>query len=127
MPTAENVAQRGEGVGILLSPVGFNAWHAVGDAWCDASSRIVSARLKLVSAAQRQAGGCRCSSDIFLTVISVYPPTFRAPRHIEGASWNDLQVCLAAAHGSDNLLMLGGFNAIVDYYSSPSIIQPLII
>ena len=127
MPTAENDAQRGEGVGILLSPVGFNAWHAVGDAWCAVSSRIVSVRLKLASAAQRQAGGCRCSSDIFLTVISVYLPTCRTPRHIEGAFWNDLQVCLAAAPGSDNLLMLGGFNAIVDYYSSPSIIQPLII
>ena len=36
-------------------------------------------------------------------------------------------MCLAAAPGSDNLLMLGGFNAIVGYYSSPSIIQPLII
>ena len=80
--TGEDVAQCGEGVEILLSPVGFNAWHAVGDAWCTVSSRIVSARLKLAAAAQKQAGGCRCSSDIFLTVISVYPPTFRAPLDI---------------------------------------------
>ena len=91
------------------------------------SSRIVSARVKLASAVQRQAGGGRCSSDIFLTVITVYLPTVRAPRHIKGAFWNDLQVCLAAAPGSDNLLMLGGFNVIVGYYSSSLIIQPLII
>ena len=85
LPTAEDVAQCGEGVEILLSPVGFNAWYAVGDAWCAVSSRIVSARVKLASAVQRQAGGGRCSFDIFLTVISVYLPTVRAPRHIKGA------------------------------------------
>jgi len=42
---------------------------------------LYTARLKL---ALRQAGGMRCSSDLFLTVISVYAPTFRAPRHNSG-------------------------------------------
>ena len=41
---------------------------------------LYTARLKLAS---RQAGGI-CSSDLFLTVISVYAPTFRAPRHNSG-------------------------------------------
>jgi len=51
-------------VGILLSPVAV-------DTWCAVSSRIVTARLKLASAGLRQACGTRCSSDLFLSVISV--------------------------------------------------------
>ena len=98
---------------ILLRPVGVNAWHAAGDAWSAVSSRIVSARLKLASAGQRQAEGDRCSSDIFFTVISIYVPTFRAPRCIIEGFWNDLQVCLAVVPVSDTLLMLGDFNARV--------------
>ena len=66
------VAQCGEGVGILLGPVGVSAQQAAGDAWSAVSSRIATARLKLVTAGLRQAGGGRCSSDMFLMVISVY-------------------------------------------------------
>ena len=98
---------------ILLRPVGVNAWHAAGDAWSAVSSRIVSARLKLASAGQRQAEGGRCSSGIFFTVISIYVPTFRAPRCITEGFWNDLQVCLGVVPVSDTLLMLGDFNARV--------------
>ena len=77
------------------------------------SFRIISARLKLSSAGQRQAGGSVCSSDIFLTVITVYAPTFRGP--IKEAFWKDSQVCLAAVPGYDRLLMLGDFTARVGY------------
>ena len=83
MPSSHEVAQHGEGVGILLSSIAVDALHAAGDTWCSVSSRIVTARLKLASAGLRQAGGMRCSFDLFLTVISVYAPTFRAPRHIK--------------------------------------------
>ena len=91
LPSSHEVAQRGEGVGILLSPVAVDAWHAAGDTWCAVSSRIVTARLKLASAGLRHAGGTRCASDLFLTVISVYAPTFRAPRHVKETFWDDLQ------------------------------------
>ena len=57
--------------------------------------KIVTAWLKLASVGLRQAGGGRCSCDLFLTVISVYAPTFRAPRHIKETFWNDLHGCLA--------------------------------
>ena len=40
------------------------------------SSRIVIARLKLVYAGSRQAGGGSCTFDTFLTVISVYAPMY---------------------------------------------------
>ena len=91
MPSSHEVAQRGEGVEILLSPVAVDASHAAGDTWCAVSSRIVTARLKLASAGLRHAGGTRCASDLFLTVISVYAPTFRAPRHVKETFWDDLQ------------------------------------
>ena len=77
------------------------------------SSRIITTRPKLASTGLRQAEGGRCSSDMFLMIISVYVPTFRAPRHIKKAFWNDLQMCLAAVPGSDKLLILGDFNVRV--------------
>ena len=55
LASAEDVAQCGEGVGILLSPVRDNAWHTAGDSWSALSSRISTARVKLASAGLRQA------------------------------------------------------------------------
>ena len=49
------LAQCGEGVGTLLSPVRDNAWHAAGDSWSAVSSRISTARVKLASIGLRQA------------------------------------------------------------------------
>ena len=43
------------------------------------SPRIVSARLKLVSAVQRLANGLCRSHDVFATFVCVYAPTFRVP------------------------------------------------
>ena len=74
---------------------------------------LATARPKLASTGLRQTGGGRCSSGMFLMIISVYVPTFRAPRHIKKAFWNDLQMCLAAVPGSDKLLILGDFNVRV--------------
>ena len=81
--SSDEVTQHGEGVGIALSPAGVDTWHAAGDAWCAVSSRIVTAWLKLALAVLRQAGSTRYSFDLFLTVISVYAPTFREPRRIK--------------------------------------------
>lgn len=43
--------------------------------------------------------------DIFVTVVSVYAPTFRAHRHIKEAFWSDLQGCLAAVPDCDKFLL----------------------
>ena len=59
---------------------------------------------QLASVGLRQAGGGRCSCDLFL---SVYTPTFRTPRHVNETFWNDLQRCLAVVPDFDKLLMLG--------------------
>ena len=37
-PSSDEVSQCGEGVGIVLSPAGVEAWHAAGDAWCAVSA-----------------------------------------------------------------------------------------
>jgi len=104
LPSSEEAGQCGEGVGILLSP-GVNAWHTVGYVLSTASSRIVAAQLKLASVGLRQARGGRCSSDIYLTVISAYVPTFTVPSDIKEPFWNNLQRYLAAVPDSDKLLI----------------------
>ena len=72
-------------------------------------------RLKLTSVGLRQTGGGRHSSDVCHTVISVHVLTFKAPRHIKEAFWNDLQMSMAMVPSSDKLMMLHDFNARVDY------------
>ena len=70
-------------MGTFLNPCDVEAWDAAGDCWCAVSSRIVIAWLKLASVGSRQEGGGRCSCEAFLTVVSVYAPTVRAPRHVK--------------------------------------------
>ena len=48
-------------------------------------------------------------------MVSVYIPTFRAPRHTKEKFWNDLQGCLAEIPASDKLLLFGYFNARVGH------------
>ena len=53
---------------------------------------------------------------LFVIVISVYTPTFRAPRFING---NDLQGCLATVSDSDRLLILGDFDTTRYFFECP--------
>ena len=78
LPADDDITIRREGVGILLDGKATAAWRAAGELWTAVSSRIVTARLKLASAGQRLVGGLRWSSDVYLTVVSVYAPTFCA-------------------------------------------------
>ena len=59
LPADDDIAIRREGVGILLDDRATAAWRAAGEIWTAMSSRIVTARLKLVSAGQRLVGGLR--------------------------------------------------------------------
>ena len=54
------------------------------------SSRIVTARLLLAKTGQRKPGGSRESKNNYMTVVSVYAPTARAP---QGAKQNSQQTC----------------------------------
>ena len=91
LPADDDIAIRREGVGILLDGRATAAWRAVGEMSTAVSSRIVTARLKLASAGQQLGGGLRRSSDVYLTVVSVYAPTFHAPGDIVKRFYDELQ------------------------------------
>ena len=57
--------------------------------------------------------GLRRSSDVYLTVVSVYAPTFRAPGDIVKCFYDELQDTLNRISSSDLLLVLGDLNARV--------------
>ena len=82
LPVGDDNATRREGVGIALDEKAPAAWRATGEIWEAVSSRIVTARLKLARLGQRMIGGSRERSDTFVTVISVYAPTAKAPPHL---------------------------------------------
>ena len=58
--------------------------------WEAVSSRIVTARLKIGLKGQRKPGGSRETSDTFVTVLSVYVPTAKAPPHMKQQFVEDL-------------------------------------
>ena len=79
LPSNDDNAVRNEGVGIALDRKATEAWKAAGEKWEAISSRIVLVRLKLAGRGQRQPGGSRARSSTFVTVISLYSPTTKAP------------------------------------------------
>ena len=66
---------RNEGVCILLDERATAAWKEAGEIWNAVSSRVVTARLKLVGAGQRKPGGSREKKNTYLSVVCVYAPT----------------------------------------------------
>ena len=99
---------RNEGVGIVFDPALATAWKEAGEEWKAVSSRIIKARLKVVS---KQLSGR--NTPIFLTMVSVYAPTFRAPEVEKERFYSDLQVTLDEVNEQDLLLVVGDFNARV--------------
>ena len=113
LPGDSESAARKEGVGILLDEKATNAWRAAGEAWEATSSRIISARLKIVRVGQRIPGGSRETSNTFATVISVYAPTAKAPSHVKQKFYEDLQSTVDKVPVSDVMILLGDFNSRV--------------
>ena len=70
---------RNEGVGIALDETATAAWREAGEVREAVSSRVIIARLKLSRAGQRRPGGSRETRSSFLSVVSVYAPTAKAP------------------------------------------------
>ena len=66
-------AVRKEGVGILLDEKATNLWRAAGEAWEAVSSRIITARLKIIRIGQRIPGGSIETSNTFATVMLPQP------------------------------------------------------
>ena len=61
---------RNKGVGILLDRHARVAWKNAGESWEAVSSRVVTARLKVVRRGQRRLGGLRESSSTHMTVVA---------------------------------------------------------
>ena len=113
LPEEGESAVRKEGVGILLDDRATAAWKEAGEAWEAVSSRVITARLKAARAGQRRPGGSRETGNIFVSVISVYAPTAKAPPGIKEKFIDDLQDAIDRTPASDILLLLGDFNACV--------------
>ena len=113
LPSEGEPAIRNEGVGIALDREATAAWKEAGETWEAVSSRIVTMRMKLAHVGQRRPGGGRETSNIFVTVISVYAPTARAPAGVVQRFMEDLQGTIDKVPSSDVLLLLGDLNARV--------------
>ena len=91
LPANDDIPIRREGVDILLDGRATAAWKAAGEMWATVSSHIIAATLKLAFAGQRLVGGLRQSSDVYLSVVSVYAPTFCALGDIVKCFHDELQ------------------------------------
>ena len=78
--------------------------EGAGEAWEAVSSRIVTTRLKLARRGQKIPGGSRETHDTFVTVISVYAPTPKAPPHVKLQFVGDLQNTVEKVLVSDVLV-----------------------
>ena len=104
----ESPLHRNEGVGIVLDPALAAAWKAAGEDWSAVSSRVVRARFKM---GREQVDGAR--TPTYITVVSVYAPTFRAPVEEKEKFYSDLQDTLDGVSEQDLLLIVGDLNARV--------------
>ena len=113
LPSEEEKFMRNEGVGIALDETATAAWREAGEVWKAVSSRVIMARLKLTKVGQRWPGGSRKTRSSFLSVVSVYAPTVKAPSGVKQKFVSELQDVLDKIPPSDILVLLGDFNARV--------------
>ena len=92
LPTGDDPALRNDGAaGIVMSSAVAMAWRNSGECWRAVSFRIVYARLKL-----EHHGGRRMSRDTYLSVVSVYAPTYNSPQVQKDVFYDDL--CCTCNH-----------------------------
>ena len=104
----ESPFRRNEGVAIVLDPALAAAWREAGEEWKAVSPRVVRARFKMGT---EQSDGTRIPT--YVTVISVYAPTFGAPVEEKETFYSDLQDTLDEVREQDLLMIVGDFNARV--------------
>ena len=84
-------------------------WGAVGGSKFQSSE----ARLKVVRCGQRRPGGSRQTRSVYMSVVSAYAPTAKAPPGVKERFENKLQDTLDRIPPDDVLIVLGDFNARV--------------
>ena len=118
MPGDDEPLLRNEGVGIVLDRYATVAWKKASETWEAVSSRIVTARLQIAQRGCRRCGGTRWTDHRYLSLMSVYAPTAKAPPGIKAKFAADFQRTLDALPVGDVVLLLGDFNAHVGKRSS---------
>ena len=113
LPDDDSPMVRNEGVGIVLDREMTAAWREAGEVWEAVSSRIVCARLKLAGQGAGRSLDRRRDRPVYVTVVSVYAPTFRASVEQKEQFFSDLQAKLDDVNEHDVLLLVGDFNARV--------------
>ena len=109
---------RNKGVGIVLDWYATVAWKKAGETWEAVSSRIVTARLQIAQLGCRRCGGTWWTGYRYLSLMSVYAPTAKAPPGIKAKFAADFQRTLDTLPVGDVVLLLGDFNAHVGKLSS---------
>ena len=104
---------RNEGVGIVLDRHATVAWKNACETWEAVSSRIVTARLQIAQRGCRQYGGTRWTDHRYLSLLSVYALTAKAPPGIKEKFVADFQHTLDTLPVGDVVLLLGDLNAHV--------------
>ena len=87
------------------------AWKEAGEKWEAVSSRIISARFRVVKQGQRRPEGSRETCGIFATIISAYAPTAKATMSIKSKFYTELHDIIDRIPHSDVLIILGDINA----------------
>ena len=113
LPEEGDPQTRNEGVGILLDRKATLAWKNGRESWEAVNSRTVTARLKVAQRGQRRPGGTRETSNTYMTIVSAYAPTAKAPQGVKAKFIDELQDVLDRVPASDILIVLGDFNARV--------------
>ena len=102
---------RNEGVGIVPDQHATVAWKNAGETWEAVSSRIVTAQLQIAQHGCRRYGDSRWTSHQYLSLMSVYAPTAKAPPGIKKKFVADFQCTLETLPAGDAVVVLGDFNA----------------
>ena len=113
LPDDDSPMVRNEGVGIVLDREMIAAWREAGEVWEAVSSRIVCARLKLAGQGVGRYLDRRKDRPVYVTVVSVYVPIFRASVEQKEQFLSYLQSKLDDINEHDVLLIVGDFNARV--------------
>ena len=99
-----------EGVGIMLGGNCKRAWENGGEQWKAVNSHIIKVRIPVKMKTPKLRRKSRLG---FITVFSVYAPTYRSSEEIKEIFYESLEQELQTTPKDDILLVVGDFNSRV--------------
>ena len=112
-PGDDSPMVRNEGVGIMLDHEMTTAWREAWEVWEAVSLRIVCVRLERAGQGIGRSLDRRRNRSVYVTVVSVYAPTFRASVEQKEQFFSDLKAKMDGVNEHDVLLLVDDFNARV--------------